>query len=186
VLITFILYRRSNLVGTDFTKIKEKELECIKELYYKSPTTKKIFTTVDILINHCVIIFTFLLFLLILVFIRRSFLNLVSLMLVLVVICSYMSEGISHLNFFWNILTFYQAFVLLTITFYQFIYQSGISEQKWFVELTDGESNRVSAFFFWTGYYKFDSPIYFHFFPYVILFSFAVLIRDRFRSKQEM
>lgn len=118
MLITFILYRRSNLVGTDSTKIKEKELECIKELYYKSPTTKKIFTTVDILINHCVIIFTFLLFLLILVFIRRSFLNLVSLMLVLVVICSYMSKGIIHLNFFWNILTFYQAFVLLTITFY--------------------------------------------------------------------
>lgn len=94
VLLTFCLYRRSNLVGTDYNKIQEQELDCIKDLYYKSPTTKKIFTTIDILINHCIIIFTFLLFLLILVFMRRSFLNLVSLMLVLTVICTYMSRGI--------------------------------------------------------------------------------------------
>ena len=127
----------------DISKIREQELECVKEIYYKSPTTKKIFTTVDILINHCVIIFTFLLFLLILVYIRRSFLNLISLMLVLIVICSYMSKGISHLNFYWNILTFYQAFVLLSITFFQFIFQSGLSQQKWFVEKARGESDIV-------------------------------------------
>lgn len=109
-------------------------MECVKELYYKSPIIKKIFTTLDILINHCVIIFTFLLFMLILVYIRRSLLNLISLMLVLIVICSYMSKGINQLNFFWNILTFYQAFVLLSIAFYQFIYQSGLSQQHWFIK----------------------------------------------------
>jgi hypothetical protein len=53
---------------------------------------------------------------------RRSFLNLVSLTLVLTVICTYMSRGIKKLNYFWNILTFYQAFVLLSILVYQFIF----------------------------------------------------------------
>jgi hypothetical protein len=39
---------------------------------------------------------------------------------------------------------------------------------------------------FWAGYYIFPLPIWYHFFPYVILFSFAVSIRHRFRLKQEM
>jgi hypothetical protein len=66
-----------------------------------------------------------------------------------------MSKGIKKLNFFWNILTFYQAFVLLSILVYQFIYGSGISEQKWFIDRTDGISFRISAFLFWAGYYEF-------------------------------
>jgi len=45
---------------------------------------------------------------------------------------------------------------------------------------------RTQAYIYWAGYYKFDKPIFYHFFAYVILFSFAVLIRGRFRQKQEM
>jgi len=47
-------------------------------------------------------------------------------------------------------------------------------------------NNFVEACFFWAGYYKFKEPIYLSFFPYVILFSFAVLIRGRFRAKAEI
>ena len=35
----------------------------------------------------------------------------------------------------------------------------------------------------WCGYYKFESPIWVHFFPYVILFSLAVVLLSMFRTK---
>lgn len=71
------------------------------------PTMRKIFIAMDIIMNHAIIIFTFLLFLAIEIFMHRSLLNLISLILTLIILCTYMSKGIKNLNLWWNILTVY-------------------------------------------------------------------------------
>lgn len=69
----------------------------------------------QVLENHLIVIVTFFVYLLVIYTARRSFLNLGSLLLILVLMASYFNNGLSQLLKYWNVITVYQAMVLLTL-----------------------------------------------------------------------
>jgi hypothetical protein len=64
------------------------------------------------------VIVTFFVYLLVIYTARRSFINLGSLLLILVLLASYFNNGLSQLLKYWNIITVYQAIVLLTLVLF--------------------------------------------------------------------
>lgn len=80
-----------------------------------NPRISKVYRVYQVLENHLIVIVTFFVYLLVIYTARRSFLNLGSLLLILVLMASYFNNGLSQLLKYWNVITVYQAMVLLTL-----------------------------------------------------------------------
>lgn len=113
--LAFVQYRRTKLVGTDLKEISKNEDSILASLTIKFPFSSKVTKFLGIMINHGIVILAFLSYLLTLTFMRRSILNLISLVLLLCLLASYLTGGIKVLLKQWKIIGLYQAFVLLSI-----------------------------------------------------------------------
>ncbi len=85
--------------------------------------------------NQCVVILTFLAYVLLLTFIRRSVLNLISFLIILSLLCAYLNKGMIKLLKYWKLVSFYTAFVLLSQLAFQFFAITAIG-QKFYNSLT--------------------------------------------------
>jgi len=84
----------------------------------KYPRIAKVTRFLSVIFNHSIVILTFLGYLLTLTFMRRSILNLVSFIILLLLLASYLVNGIKTFLKQWPVVGFYQAFVLLSILAY--------------------------------------------------------------------
>ena len=124
----------------------------------------KITTSLGVLLNHGIVILAFLGYLLTLTFMRRSILNLISFLLLLLLLASYLSGGMKVFLKQWPIIGFYQAFVLLSILAFQFSCQSpGLADYPFYKKTQARIGPYFSAMIYWTGYYKFEKPIWYYF-----------------------
>ena len=74
--------------------IEKNEDSIFASLSIKYPFTSKIGRSISVLLNHGIVILTFLGYLLTLTFMRRSVLNLISFVLLLLLLASYLIGGI--------------------------------------------------------------------------------------------
>jgi len=72
-----------------------------------TPTIYKIYKIYTIFENHVIVIVTFFAYLMILFAIRRSFMNTISLFLTLILLGTYMNNGLKSLLKYWNIIAIY-------------------------------------------------------------------------------
>ncbi len=86
----------------------------LNSLAAKNPTLYKISKVFSIVYNHLIVIATFLLYLLIIGLMTHSFVNFVSLVLILALLCAYLYNGIKMLLRYFKIVSYWTAFVLLT------------------------------------------------------------------------
>ena len=78
----------------------------------------KLNTYGNILENHLIVIVIFLIYLYTIFSIDRSFMNLFTLLLLLVLLGIYLDRGLKSLIKFWNIIAVYQALVLLVLVIF--------------------------------------------------------------------
>jgi len=102
--------------------LNETEFKCKHILFQKYRNAYKFVSAFSIGFNHILVIFSFSLYLLLLVFIQQSLINAISQAIVLSLLCIYMSKGLIVLVEYWGILIFYQAFVLMSQIMFQFLF----------------------------------------------------------------
>ena len=117
----------------------------------------------------CIGIFLF--YVLTLVYIRRSLLNLVSLCIIFFALYEYLKTGIEGLLKVWKVILWYSAFVLLCEVMFQFFAITGV-KQNFYADL----SLRTQGYIYLVGLFEFDQPIWIQFLPYMLMFFFAVLL----------
>ena len=70
---------------------------------------------VDIFYTNIIVIISFTLYLVLVVVIKSTLINAITQTLVLILLCIYLAKGIKELLGYWNLLTFYQAIVLVVM-----------------------------------------------------------------------
>jgi len=90
----------------------------VKNIAQKFPILYKLNTYGNILENHLIVIVIFLIYLYTIFSIDRSFMNLFTLLLLLVLLGIYLDRGLKSLIKFWNIIAVYQALVLLVLVIF--------------------------------------------------------------------
>jgi hypothetical protein len=108
------LYRRVGMLGTDQDVINKNEKQVIEALSAEYPTITKAIKFTAVMTNHVIEIFAFTFYIVALSYMRRSVLNLGSLVVVLVILFIFLKFGNKSLFKYWSILCFYSAFVLLS------------------------------------------------------------------------
>ena len=97
--------------------------------------------------------------------------------MVLILLIIYLSHGIKQLLNFWNVLTFYQAFVLINNLAFQFMVNSPGYDGSKIKEKIDNISDEWITLLHVVGFKKYDDKaIWYQLAPYVILFSLSVLL----------
>ena len=67
----------------------------------------------DIIYTNLIVIISFTLYLVLVVAIKSTLINAITQTLVLILLCIYLAKGIKELLGYWNLLTFYQAIILV-------------------------------------------------------------------------
>ena len=94
MLLILVEYRRSNMLGNDQEKINKTEKSINQKLAKKYPRCDKVLTVVLIAWNYVFIILAFIGFLVLLISLRISILNLVSLSIVISLLFIYLNDGL--------------------------------------------------------------------------------------------
>lgn len=108
-------YTRNKTLTLDSDIIAVKSKRAEDTIAMSSPTLYKIYKIYTIFENHVIVVVTFFAYLMLLFAIRRSFLNTISLLFVLILLGNYMNNGLKSLLKWWNIIAIYQACVLLML-----------------------------------------------------------------------
>ena len=118
---------------------------------------------------------SFALFLLILTFIERNVLNLISFLLLLVMLMVYLLRGTETMIKYYRIIPLYQAYVLVSLIFCQFVAQCLIIYPRVFSWIYD-LSYRYRIVCWFVGYYQnpLSDTLWIKFFPYIVLFFGSV------------
>lgn len=181
-------FRVNQTIGCCPETLDKESSEAGDRIAGQYPWLRKVYSGFMIALNHSIILITFLLFLLTIYLIRRSFLNGGSLVITFVLLGFYLNRGLDCMMRYWRVLQLYQAIVLLLVLMVQFFYyiaQSQIEQQvpsvlqSYWVSL-DGNQQALWHYF---GFYTFDDPIWKPFLPYVILFFASIIVEPRFRQK---
>lgn len=122
VFLTFCLYRRQSLLGTD-DKLQFDEYKRLAEnqIKLRLPRFYQVYIIIDIIYGYSIVILAFTLYLVIVVLIPSSLINAITQTLVLILLSVYLSKGIRELLGYWKILIFYQAIVLCLMVIFQFL-----------------------------------------------------------------
>ena len=143
------------------------------------PTIYRIYKIFTIFWNHVIVIFVFFFYLVVLFAVRRSFLNTGSLMIILILLGTYLNNGLKSLLKFWNIIAIYQACVLLMLLSVQFIiYTQENSSIEYFRldKIWINFSEYDKALFHYAGFYKNENQKqWLELVPYVIMYFFAII-----------
>jgi hypothetical protein len=76
------------------------------------PTTYRAYRWFILFLNHWVVLVTFLVYFIFVFNLRRTFMNGLTLVIVMWLFAIYLTQGLPRLLTYWRVLTFYQAFVL--------------------------------------------------------------------------
>ena len=121
-MLTFALYRRQSILGTDDEeKFNEYRRKAENQLKLRLPRGYQAFIYADIIYTYSIVILAFTLYLVIIVLIPSSLINVVTQTLVLILLCIYLARGLNVLLGYWKLLIIYQAIVLVLMVFFQFM-----------------------------------------------------------------
>lgn len=118
VIITYLIKRRTEFLGTDENKIAEITRTCKRGLYINLPFFYRACIFFEIAMYHVLVYLSIGFYWVNLTLNSRSILNCVSLGIVMALFSGYLFSGTGTLIRYWRILTFWQAFVLVTQDFY--------------------------------------------------------------------
>ena len=152
----------------------------------RAPTLYSSYFVVNVAYNYIIVILAFTIYLTVIILLPRTLINALSQTLILVLLCVYLSCGIKTLLRYWNLLIFYQAFVLMILVIYQFLVQTPNFEDSWLYKTVEKLPDVWTKWVRWAGFEKFDDPIWVHLLPYVVFFSLSVILLTNFRKKDEM
>ena len=147
------------MIGLDQTTIEKNSERSEKLISIKNPRLYFFYKCYNILENHLIVIITFLLYLILIFSVRRSFLNLISLVLILILLGMYLNKGLTILLKYWNVIAVYQAFVLLALLLVEFIIYSKMQSTLVYPKLTARWSHYSlyqRALWHYAGFYKFS------------------------------
>lgn len=129
---------------------------------------------------------SFIIFLFIVYWIRFTFMNLTSLVLVLWLFGLYLTKGLEALLKRWSIFQVYQAIVLMSVLICQFFVQTKENGVP-YNDLTDYWEKSLTehqrAIFLCVGFYPFSGQMWIGLLPYVALYFFSIIVESRFKMK---
>lgn len=134
-------------------------------------------------------IFTFFAYLMLVFYLRRTFLNLGTLFLIFILLGAYLNNGLGSLLKMWHVLTVYQAIVLLLLLAVQFILYTQDNTSIQYVRLIHMWSHLddyQKALIHYLGFYRTQSQLYKELLPYVFMYFFAIVARAKFARKHEL
>jgi len=112
IAVNTIQYRRNLSLGLDSAEINKKTLEAEQCIGVKTRRTYAVFKWLGLCLNHFVVLLSFTSYFLIVFNVRRSFMNGITLLIILWLFTIYLARGLSRLIKYWRVLTWYQAIVL--------------------------------------------------------------------------
>jgi hypothetical protein len=115
-------FRANQIIGCCPETLDKESAEAGEQIAGQYPWLRKIHSAFVIALSHSIILFTFLLFLLTIYLIRRSFLNGGSLVITFGLLGFYLNRGLDSMMRYWRVLQLYQAIVLLLVLVVQFFY----------------------------------------------------------------
>lgn len=122
-------YRRNLLISNDMAIVQKNEQTCQERVSIKFPTCYKVYHWCVLVLNHSIVLVTFLFYFLCVFNLRRTFMNGITLMIILFLLIVYFSKGLEKMLKWWKLLSFYQAFVLSLLLLTQFCLEI-ISEEQ--------------------------------------------------------
>lgn len=126
VFLSFCLYRRSAIIGSDKMKITVQEKKSKAILAIKYPMLYRISVEIDILWHYSMVMLAFAFFLFLIVLQQRTIINAANQLIVLILICVYYAKGLKSLIIKWEVLIASSSLSLLLEIIYQFMQQTGI------------------------------------------------------------
>lgn len=186
VFLSFCLYRRSVLVQMDEEKVLLTEKKAKTILSIKFPTMYRIGFEIEIIWTYIIVAVAFIFFISVILLQKRTIINGGQQLIVLILICVYYARGLESLIGKWEILIASTSLVLLLQIAYQFGQQTGIwkrvktNNPQFFAKLPVHYDDWLRAI----GFYNIgDEPTFAFFLPYILLFSFSVLLYRVFKKK---
>jgi hypothetical protein len=121
-MLTFCLYRRQAILGTNDSHLfAEYTRKAENQIKLRMPKFYHFCIILDIIYTNLIVIISFTLYLVLVVAIKSTLINAVTQTLVLILLCIYLAKGIKELLGYWNLLTFYQAIILVLMVVFQFM-----------------------------------------------------------------
>ena len=98
------LHRRNTFIGTDEEEIEKERSKAEENIGIKNPLTFKVVKYITIATYHAIVLLTFLVFLVTIYLTRRTFMNAVSLLLILANFGIYMNKGLKPMLKSWKVI----------------------------------------------------------------------------------
>ena len=149
----------------------------------KQPQLYRLYIRASIVFNHLAVLLGIGIFLAIISVIERSLLNALTQAIVLILMCIYLAAGTQSLLRYWRVLIVYQAFVLTALTTIQIITDAPDVAGSGLAKFYDSLSPFWRSMLYIAGFVKVKRPIWLHLMPYVVLFSFSVIMLKAIRMK---
>jgi hypothetical protein len=187
VVLSFCLYRRSAIIGSDKAKITVQEKKSKAILAIKYPMLYRISIEIDIFWHYSMVMFAFTGFLILITLQQRTIINAGNQLIVLFLICIYYARGLESLIRKWSVLIASTSLSLLLLIVYQFMQQTGIFQHiaKEHPTLWNNLPQEFKDWVRWFGFYKLDIPNEWFFLPYILLFAFSTTFYKKFKEKLE-